>query len=121
MMSVGSAPSDEEVKEMIRIADADGSGSVDFYEFVTLMAHKMGEVKKHRRRAHVVLPGYYGVEAARIEPRGQSAHAFLEKKKSLKDAGENQSQDYVACARYISMWTVRKRDAARGITRVLTV
>lgn len=45
MMSVGSAPSDEEVKEMIRIADADGSGSVDFYEFVTLMAHKMGEVK----------------------------------------------------------------------------
>ena len=30
---------------MIRIADADGSGTVDFYEFVTLMAHKMADVK----------------------------------------------------------------------------
>ena len=45
MESIGSTPSDDEVVEMIRIADADGSGSVDFFEFVTLMAHKMGEVK----------------------------------------------------------------------------
>ena len=29
------------VADMISRADADGSGSVDFYEFVTLMAHKM--------------------------------------------------------------------------------
>ena len=45
MASVGQVPSDEEVNEMIKIADADGSGSVDFCEFVTLMAHKMADVK----------------------------------------------------------------------------
>ena len=45
MASVGQVPSDDELHEMIRIADADGSGSVDFCEFVTLMAHKMADVK----------------------------------------------------------------------------
>ena len=45
MASVGQVPSDDELKEMIRIADADGSGEVDFYEFVTLMAHKMADVR----------------------------------------------------------------------------
>ena len=43
MASVGQMPTDEEVSEMIRIADADGSGEVDFYEFVALMAHKMAD------------------------------------------------------------------------------
>ena len=53
MASVGQIPTDEELAEMIRIADADGSGSVDFYEFVTLMAHKMADVKsdQHLRAA----------------------------------------------------------------------
>ena len=50
MASVGQIPTDDELHEMIRIADADGSGSVDFYEFVTLMAHKMTDVKSE---AHI--------------------------------------------------------------------
>lgn len=37
MRSLGESPSDEELKEMIREADPDGSGSVDFDEFTTLM------------------------------------------------------------------------------------
>ena len=41
MNSIGQHPTDDEVADMISRADADGSGSVDFYEFVTLMAHKM--------------------------------------------------------------------------------
>ena len=41
MNSIGQHPTDDEVHDMIVRADADGSGSVDFYEFVTLMAHKM--------------------------------------------------------------------------------
>ena len=41
MNSIGQYPTDDEVVDMITRADADGSGSVDFYEFVTLMAHKM--------------------------------------------------------------------------------
>ena len=38
---VGSTPTDDEIAEMIAMADADGSGSIDFAEFVTLMAHNM--------------------------------------------------------------------------------
>ena len=40
MVSVGRLPTDDELQEMIRVADADGSGSIDFYEFVALMANK---------------------------------------------------------------------------------
>ena len=41
MQSVGQTPTDDELNHMITVADADGSGEVDFYEFVALMAHKM--------------------------------------------------------------------------------
>ena len=44
-MSAGQNPTDEELEEMIRIADADGTGDIDFAEFVTLMAHKMADEK----------------------------------------------------------------------------
>ena len=37
MRSLGENPSEEELKEMIREADPDGSGSVEFDEFTTLM------------------------------------------------------------------------------------
>jgi calmodulin len=40
---VGQEASDDEVATMIRTADADGTGKIDFWEFVTLMAHKMGD------------------------------------------------------------------------------
>lgn len=40
---VGQEASSTEVASMIRIADADGTGKIDFWEFVTLMAHKMGD------------------------------------------------------------------------------
>ena len=43
MASIGQYPTDDELAEMIRIADADGTGDVDFAEFVTLMAHKMSD------------------------------------------------------------------------------
>jgi Ca2+-binding EF-hand superfamily protein len=72
MASVGQNPTDDELAEMIRIADADGTGArcsprrgrgvrrcllsqsphphaaagdIDFAEFVTLMAHKMADEK----------------------------------------------------------------------------
>ena len=45
MASVGQNPTDDELAEMIRIADADGTGDIDFAEFVTLMAHKMADEK----------------------------------------------------------------------------
>lgn len=39
---VGQDTSDEEVANMMAIADGDKSGKIDFWEFATLMAHKMG-------------------------------------------------------------------------------
>lgn len=45
MASVGQNPTEDELVEMIRIADADGTGDIDFAEFVTLMAHKMADEK----------------------------------------------------------------------------
>jgi calmodulin len=45
MASVGQNPTDEELEEMIRIADADGTGDIDFAEFVTLMAHRIADEK----------------------------------------------------------------------------
>ena len=44
-MSAGQNPTDEELEEMIRIADADGTGDIDFAEFVTLMAHRIADEK----------------------------------------------------------------------------
>ena len=41
MNSLGQQPSPAELEKMVELADADGSGDIDFIEFVTLMAHKM--------------------------------------------------------------------------------
>ncbi|XP_023343695.1 calmodulin-2/4 isoform X2 [Eurytemora carolleeae] len=43
MRSIGSNPTEEEIEEMIDDADADGSGSVDFVEFVELMIKRESE------------------------------------------------------------------------------
>ena len=41
MRSMGYTPTQAEVEEMIREVDADGNGSLDFSEFLTLMASKL--------------------------------------------------------------------------------
>ena len=41
MNSLGQEPSPAELEKMVELADADGSGDIDFVEFVTLIAHKM--------------------------------------------------------------------------------
>jgi len=43
MRSLGQKPSDREVEAMIQQADQDGDGSIDFMEFLEVMASKMGE------------------------------------------------------------------------------
>lgn len=48
MQSCGQHLSKEELTEMIRVADADGSGDINFAEFVTLMAHKMVDQKSEQ-------------------------------------------------------------------------
>ena len=46
MNSLGQSPTHKELAKMFKLADADGSGDIDFVEFVTLMAHKMQDDKE---------------------------------------------------------------------------
>jgi len=39
---VGQETNESDIEEMMALADGDGSGQIDFWEFATLMAHKMG-------------------------------------------------------------------------------
>lgn len=41
MRSLGQDPTPAELEKMVALADADGSGDIDFCEFATLIAHKM--------------------------------------------------------------------------------
>ena len=41
MKSLGQEPNEKELKKMVALADIDGSGDIDFAEFVVLIAHKM--------------------------------------------------------------------------------
>jgi calmodulin len=44
MRSLGANPTEAELHDMINEIDADGNGTVDFPEFLTLMARKMKDV-----------------------------------------------------------------------------
>lgn len=41
MRNLGQSPTEESLRQMINEVDADGSGTIDFAEFLTLMARKM--------------------------------------------------------------------------------
>ncbi|KAK6170336.1 hypothetical protein SNE40_018750 [Patella caerulea] len=43
LKSIGQNPTEAELKDMINEVDADGNGTVDFSEFVTMMARKMND------------------------------------------------------------------------------
>ena len=44
MKSLGQKPTEAELKEMIQEVDADGNGTLDFAEFLQLMANKMKQI-----------------------------------------------------------------------------
>jgi Ca2+-binding EF-hand superfamily protein len=46
MIAIGQKPSDEELREMIRTVDLDGSDSIEIDEFLTMMAKKKIEEQK---------------------------------------------------------------------------
>ena len=41
--SLGQEPTQEELDNMVAAADTDGNGTIDFFEFATLMAHMMAK------------------------------------------------------------------------------
>jgi calmodulin len=44
MRSLGQSPSEAELIDMINEVDIDGDGTIDFQEFLTMMARKMKDV-----------------------------------------------------------------------------
>jgi calmodulin len=44
MRSLGQNPTEAELQDMINEVDADGNGTIDFPEFLTMMARKMCQV-----------------------------------------------------------------------------
>ena len=50
MKSLGQEPSEQELAKMVLLADADGSGDIDFCEFVTLVAHKMRDEDNSKQK-----------------------------------------------------------------------
>ncbi|KAF8652896.1 hypothetical protein AX16_004084 [Volvariella volvacea WC 439] len=56
MHSLGQDPTEEELKEMVAEVDVDGNGTIDFNEFLQMMAHKSsrGESVEDLREAFKV-------------------------------------------------------------------
>uniref|UniRef100_A0A7N8YBS1 Calmodulin 2a (phosphorylase kinase, delta) n=1 Tax=Mastacembelus armatus TaxID=205130 RepID=A0A7N8YBS1_9TELE len=46
MRSLGQNPTEAELQDMINEVDADGNGTIDFPEFLTMMARKMKDTDK---------------------------------------------------------------------------
>jgi len=47
MRSMGGNPTEQELQDMINDVDADGNGSIDFNEFLTMMSHKVPDQKEN--------------------------------------------------------------------------
>ena len=46
MRSLGQNPTEAELQDMINEVDADGNGTIDFPEFLTMMARKMKDTDR---------------------------------------------------------------------------
>ena len=49
MLNFGERFSEEEIEEMIKQADADDDGSIDFNEFVNMITHEHTELQTHSK------------------------------------------------------------------------
>ena len=55
MRSLGQNPTEAELQDMINEVDADGNGTIDFPEFLSLMARKMKDSDSHRENLNMAL------------------------------------------------------------------
>ena len=81
MESVGQAPTEQELANMIAAADVDGSATVDFAEFCTLMAHKMADVRAAPARVPYIValdPACSPYSCARGQDRVALARCLLD-------------------------------------------
>jgi Ca2+-binding EF-hand superfamily protein len=77
---LGQNPTDEEVEDMIREVDKDGSGSIEFNEFLTMMAKRMSEITPEEEL----------LEAFRVfDKDGSGTISVDELREVMKNLGEN--------------------------------
>uniref|UniRef100_A0A7S1EQ50 EF-hand domain-containing protein n=1 Tax=Timspurckia oligopyrenoides TaxID=708627 RepID=A0A7S1EQ50_9RHOD len=86
MRSMGQNPTDAELRQMIGEVDADGNGSIDFAEFVTLMARKMTNTSRDLEI----------MEAFKVFDRDASGKiSASELKQVMNSLGENLSDEEI--------------------------
>ena len=67
MRSLGQNPTEAELQDMINEVDADGNGTIDFPEFLSLMARKMKDTDTEEEL----------IEAFKVGPRSQQGNPLL--------------------------------------------
>lgn len=87
MRSLGQNPTEKSLKQMINEVDADGSGTIDFAEFLTLMARKM---RAQDAKSEIL-------EAFKVFDKDGSGKISADELRSIMtDLGEKLSDDEVA-------------------------
>lgn len=85
MKSLGQHPTEAELRDMVEEVDADGSGAIDFEEFLSLVARQMrgeGDAEEELR------------EAFRVFDKDSSGAISLDELRSvMKNLGEKLSED----------------------------
>ena len=61
MRSLGQNPTEAELQDMINEVDADGNGTIDFPEFLTMMARKMKDTDRYFILIYSNYPGCVAV------------------------------------------------------------
>ena len=84
MRALGFEPKKEEIKKMIADIDKDGSGTIDFEEFLTMMTAKMGE-RDSREEIMKAFRLFDDDETGKI--------SFKNLKRVAKELGENMTDE----------------------------
>lgn len=86
MRQLGQNPTEAELKEMIKVADADDSGTMDFKEFLNMMAHRLKEASSEEELK----------EAFRVFDKDQNGFiSAAELNHVMKNIGEKLTDDEV--------------------------
>ena len=86
MMALGQTPTDAELRELIREYDTDGNGTLDFNEFLELMAKKLKQIDTEEEL----------VEAFKIFDRDQDGQLTKNDLMNIfQILGEEVTEDYI--------------------------